>query len=62
MIPENNVFRIGENNHEVFVGICKKQGFTIASENIGGNHSRSLRLDIGTGKLFVKQNDNEVEL
>jgi chemotaxis protein CheD len=35
--------------------ILSKMGIKVAAENTGGNHMRTVRLDIATGKVYLKR-------
>ena len=56
------IFRIGERNYAVFRKILWKNGLLIKAEDVGGVVSRTLRLDIGTGRLVVRSQGVEREL
>ena len=62
VLDNKGLFRIGERNYAVFRKILWKNGMLIASEDIGGQISRTLRLEIGTGRVTVKSSGQEVEL
>ncbi len=49
-----NLFRIGERNHLVVRRVLWKNGVLIAGEDVGGTISRSVFLDVGTGRTTVK--------
>ena len=53
-IDEGNLFRIGERNYMVLRKVLWKNGVLIASEDVGGNTSRTVYLDVGTGRTRVK--------
>lgn len=62
VLDNKGLFRIGERNYAIFRKILWKNGMLITSEDIGGQISRTLRLEIGTGRVTVKSNGQEVEL
>jgi chemotaxis protein CheD len=39
-----------------------KNSILIASEDVGGSISRTLKLDVGTGRVTIKNRNGEVEL
>lgn len=49
-----NVLNIGMRNAIAVKAMLNKQGLTIRSNDTGGNKGRTVRLDIATGKVFVK--------
>ncbi len=57
-----NLFRIGERNHAVFRKIMWKNGLLIKGEDIGSNITRTLRMEIATGRLTVRSGGVEREL
>jgi chemotaxis protein CheD len=62
LLDKNDLFRIGERNYTMFRKILWKNGMMIAAEDVGGAETRTVRLDIGTGRVTVKSNGREVEL
>lgn len=63
MLDENGFFRIGKNNIEMMHKIMKQENLIIQAEDIGGFLCRSLYLEVGTGKVWVKSpGSKEVEL
>ena len=61
-ISNANLFRIGERNFAVFRKIMWKNGMLIQREDVGGEITRTLRLEIATGRLTVRSNGVEREL
>ena len=41
--------------------ILSKMGIRVTAENTGGNHMRTVRLDISTGKVYLKRPDSNWE-
>lgn len=62
VIDDGGLFRIGERNHAVFRKIMWKNGMLIHAEDVGGEISRTLRLEIATGRLVVRSQGVEKEL
>ena len=62
LMDDNKLFNIGERNYLVLRKILWKNNLLINSEDIGGNLSRTLRLDIGTGMVTVKSSKGVLEL
>jgi chemotaxis protein CheD len=46
---------ISEGNLSAARTILSKMGIKMAAENTGGNHMRTVRLDIATGKVYLKR-------
>jgi chemotaxis protein CheD len=57
LMDDDRVFNIGRCNHLALRKILGKAGVMIHVEDIGGTSSRTLRLEIATGRLFVRGPD-----
>lgn len=62
ILDKQGLFRIGERNYTVFRKILWKNGMMINNEDIGGDASRTIRLDIETGKFTLKKGGQTVEM
>lgn len=62
LLDDNGTFNIGKRNHVVLRKIFWKNGILIESEHVGGSLSRTLRLNIKTGRVTLKMRKEEVEL
>lgn len=62
LLDQNKIFNIGERNYLVLRKLLWKNNMLIDSEDIGGNYSRTLRLDIDTGHTTVKTREGEIEI
>jgi len=62
ILDKGNLFRIGERNHTVLRKVLWKNGLMIKGEQIGGNASRTMRLEIATGRCTIKSGGVEYEL
>ena len=62
ILDKQGLFRIGERNYTVFRKIMWKNGILITAEDIGGDLSRTVQLDIGTGVFTVKSKGKVTEL
>jgi chemotaxis protein CheD len=58
----NNVFAIGERNYLAARKILWKAGVLLRGEAVGGMLSRTMRLEIGTGKIWLDEAGTRVEL
>lgn len=57
-----SMFNVGERNRESLRSVLSKAGLRLESEDIGGNLSRNLRLDVTTGRCWVERQGQVVEL
>ncbi len=62
LMDQNKVFNIGERNYLVLRKLLWKNNILIKAEDIGGNYSRTLRLEIDTGYTTVKTREGVKEL
>ena len=63
LLDDNGTFNIGKRNYVVLRKIFWKNGILIDGEHVGGSISRTLRLDIGTGRVSVSNHrSREIEL
>ena len=62
ILDQQGLFRIGERNYAILRRILWKNDLLIAAEDVGGTATRTLRLDIGTGRCTVKSNGEINEL
>ena len=62
LMDQNRVFNIGERNYLVLRKLLWKNNILIKAEDVGGNFSRTLRLEIDTGYTTIKTRDGESEL
>jgi chemotaxis protein CheD len=62
ILDKSNLFRIGERNHIVLRKLLWKNGLMIKAEHIGGDLSRTVRLEIGTGLVRLRAGGMESDL
>lgn len=62
VMDDGGVFRIGERNYAIFRKIMWKNGMLINGEDVGGENSRTLRLEIASGRLTIRCQGKEQEL
>jgi chemotaxis protein CheD len=48
------VFNIGKRNHLALRKILWKAGVLVHSEEVGGTHSRTVRLEVGSGRALLR--------
>lgn len=53
-MDENGVFNIGKRNHLALRKILWKAGVIVHAEDVGGSTSRTVRLEVATGRFFVR--------
>lgn len=58
IMDPNGVFNIGKRNYLALRKIFFKNNVIISSQDVGGNVNRTVRLEIGTGNIFVKSSEN----
>ena len=58
----NNVFEIGKKNYTVLKKVLWKNGLLLKSEHVGDSFSRTVSLDIESGKVDLKINGEVFEL
>ena len=54
LMDERGIFNIGERNFQALSGLLGLHGYTIHARNVGGWSSRTLRLELATGKVTIK--------
>ncbi len=62
IMDQENVFEIGKRNYLALRRILWKAGLLLHGEAVGGVNSRTVRLDIGTGRLWFQEAGTEREL
>jgi chemotaxis protein CheD len=54
VMDDNSLFNIGKRNHAALRKIFWKAGVFIHKEAVGGTAARTVRLEVGTGKMWVR--------
>ncbi len=62
LLDDNGTFNIGKRNFIVLRKLFWKNNILIDAEDVGGSISRTIRLNVGTGKVTLKTRDGEIEL
>jgi chemotaxis protein CheD len=62
MMDPQNVFEIGKRNYQALRRILWKAGVLLQSEAVGGMQSRTVRLEIGTGRVWLQEGGGQREL
>lgn len=63
ILDENGVFNIGKRNYIAMRKIFWRNNVMVAAEHVGGSVNRTVRLEMSTGRVFVKVSGlGEIEL
>jgi chemotaxis protein CheD len=63
VINDNGVFNIGKRNHLAVRKLLWRAGVLVASESVGGTESRTVRLEVGSGRFWLREaGAKEIEL
>lgn len=62
VLDRQDLFRIGERNYTVFRKILWKNSMLIDAEDVGGSVSRTVRLEVETGRFYIRSGSEEKEL
>jgi chemotaxis protein CheD len=62
MMDRECVFEIGKRNYLAMRRILWKAGMLLHGEEVGGNNSRTMRLEISTGRLWLQEGGVQREL
>ncbi|HTI97433.1 MAG TPA: chemotaxis protein CheD [Dongiaceae bacterium] len=54
LLDQQGVFNIGERNFRTFSELLAQRGYTVQARDVGGLSSRTLRLEMATGKVTIK--------
>jgi chemotaxis protein CheD len=59
---KNDFFKIGSRNYTIMKKIFWRNGVFIDNEDVGGNIWRTMRIEIETGRVFIKNGKGEYEI
>jgi chemotaxis protein CheD len=62
MLDPQNVFNIGRRNYQAMRKLLWKAGLLLQAEAIGGDRSRTVRLEIGSGRFWQESGGERAEL
>ena len=62
MMDRENVFEIGKRNYLAMRKILWKKGILVHAEAVGGANSRTVRLEIGSGRVWLQEGGEQREL
>ncbi len=62
LLDDNGTFNIGKRNFVMLRKIFWKNSVLIDAEHVGGSLSRTMRLDVGSGRAVLKVRGKEIEL
>lgn len=54
LLDPQKVFNIGERNTQVLMALLARNGYVVQAWDVGGLASRTLRLDMATGRVTIK--------
>lgn len=54
ILDENGIFNIGKRNYMILKKLFWRNNVRVAAEDVGGSINRTMRLEIGTGRVFLK--------
>ncbi len=59
VMDQGCVFNIGKRNYLAVKKLLWKAGIMISDEAVGGNVSRTVRLDLSTGHFFIRESGRD---
>lgn len=62
LLDDNGTFNIGKRNYIILRKIFWKNGILIDSEDVGGSVSRTMRIQVGSGRVTIRTRGKEMEL
>jgi len=62
MMDAKGIFSIGKRNHLALRKILWRNNVMIDAEDVGGFDGRTMRLEVGTGRVLIKSKSGEYEL
>jgi chemotaxis protein CheD len=62
LLDDNGTFNIGKRNFVMLRKIFWKNSVLIDAEHVGGSLSRTMRLEVGSGRAVLKVRGKEIEL
>ncbi len=62
LLDDKGTFNIGKRNYVVLRKLFWRNGVLIDAENVGGSISRTVRLEVATGRVTIRSRSQEVEL
>jgi len=62
LLDDKGTFNIGQRNYVMLRKLFWKNGVLIDAEDVGGTASRTLRLNVGTGRVTIRNAASRIEL
>ena len=63
ILDQNGLFNIGKRNYLALRKILWRNNVAVAAEHVGGSVNRTVRLEVATGKVFLKvASQGEIEI
>jgi chemotaxis protein CheD len=54
VLVQSDVFNIGKRNYQAIRKLLWREGLIVRGEEVGGTQSRTVRLDVATGRTWIK--------
>lgn len=61
ILDQNGFFNIGKRNHMALRKLFFKNGVIVDFEDVGGNVNRTIRIEIGSGEIYMKTSGKSEE-
>lgn len=62
ILGDNNLFKIGQRNYTVLRKILWKNDILISGEHVGGSSSKTMFIEVATGRVIIRVFGKEIEL
>jgi len=62
LLDEKGFFKVGERNYTVLRKLLWKNNILIDKQDKGGSHSRTVSIEVATGRVIVRSRGEETEL
>ena len=62
LLDDNNRFNIGQRNYQALRKLLWKNGILITAEEVGGDLARTMMLNLGTGQVTLRSDNQTREL
>ena len=62
ILGDSNLFKIGQRNYTVLRKILWKNNMLISGEHVGGSSSKTMFIEVATGRVIVKASGEELEI
>jgi len=63
VVDDGGIFNVGKRNHAAIRKLLRKAGVLVYGEDVGGTHSRTVRLDSASGRFIISSpGKDDIEL